>query len=159
TVVVFGARSGAWLATMERTERIAMPASRERTASGTLSARAPSKSRAAASGLLTRAGAEAYVGSASTTRERPWPRGAARARRSRTGPRINIMALVRHPFARAAHLFAGFAVALAAAPGFAAKATECTKIGVCYCVNDELKPAIAAKVERFRALVAEQRKA
>jgi len=69
------------------------------------------------------------------------------------------MALDRRPFARATRLSAGFAVALAAAPGFAAKATECTKIGVCYCVNDELKPAIAAKVERFLALVAEQRKA
>jgi hypothetical protein len=41
----------------------------------------------------------------------------------------------------------------------AAKATECTKIGACYCVNDELKPAIAARVDRFRQLLAEQRKA
>jgi len=41
----------------------------------------------------------------------------------------------------------------------AAKTTECTKIGVCYCVNDELKAPIDAKVERFRALIAEQRKA
>ncbi len=42
---------------------------------------------------------------------------------------------------------------------WAAKVTECTRIGVCYCVNDELKPAIASRVERFRQLIAEQRKA
>ena len=41
----------------------------------------------------------------------------------------------------------------------AAKATECTKIGTCYCVNDEQKPAIAGHVERLRAVLAEQRKA
>ena len=40
-----------------------------------------------------------------------------------------------------------------------AKVTECAKIGVCYCVNDELKPTIGTKVERFRQLIAEQRKA
>jgi hypothetical protein len=60
------------------------------------------------------------------------------------------------------HATAGLALAAAAfhaAPAQAAKATECTRIGTCYCVNDELKPAIAAKVERFRALIAEQRKA
>lgn len=57
-------------------------------------------------------------------------------------------------------------VALAAAllsfaslPAHAAKTTECTKIGICYCVNDELKPTIAARVERFRQMIAEQRKA
>jgi hypothetical protein len=51
--------------------------------------------------------------------------------------------------------------ALAAMPGAAAaaKATECTKIGVCFCINDELKPAITAKIDRFRQIVAEQRKA
>jgi len=58
---------------------------------------------------------------------------------------------------------AGLALAAAVllAPGAAqaAKATECTKIGFCYCVNDELKPTIAQKVERFRTLIAEQRKA
>ena len=53
----------------------------------------------------------------------------------------------------------GAAVALAPAVALAAKATECTKIGICYCVNDELKPTIAAKVERFRALIAAERKA
>jgi hypothetical protein len=51
--------------------------------------------------------------------------------------------------------------ALAAHPSVAeaAKASECTKIGICYCVNDELKPTIATKVERFRQVLAEQRKA
>jgi hypothetical protein len=42
---------------------------------------------------------------------------------------------------------------------YAAKSTECVKIGVCYCVNDDLKPAIKSKVERFRQMIAEQRKA
>ena len=41
----------------------------------------------------------------------------------------------------------------------AAKVSECTKIGICYCVNDELKATIAAKVDRFRQVLAEQRKA
>jgi len=41
----------------------------------------------------------------------------------------------------------------------AAKITECAKVGVCYCINDELKPVIAGKVERFRQLLADQRKA
>ena len=52
-------------------------------------------------------------------------------------------------------------LALLALPGAAqaAKATECTKIGICYCVNDELKPTIDDKVAKFRALIAEQRKA
>ena len=58
-----------------------------------------------------------------------------------------------------ASLALGIVVALAPVAAHAAKATECTKLGICYCVNDELKPAIAAKVDRFRALVAEQRKA
>ncbi len=40
----------------------------------------------------------------------------------------------------------------------AAKVSECAKVGVCYCINDELKPVIAAKVERFRQLLADQRK-
>jgi len=69
------------------------------------------------------------------------------------------VALDRSFTASAAWLAANLAAALATAPALAAKATECTKIGVCYCVNDELKPAIAAKVERFRTLIAEQRKA
>jgi hypothetical protein len=44
-------------------------------------------------------------------------------------------------------------------PAHAAKSTECAKIGVCYCVNDDLKPTIGTKVDRFRQLIAEQRKA
>ncbi|MEO8751474.1 MAG: hypothetical protein ABI624_02220 [Casimicrobiaceae bacterium] len=55
------------------------------------------------------------------------------------------------------------ACALAIAAGLptahAAKVTECTKIGVCYCINDELKATILAKVDRFRQTLAEQRKA
>ncbi len=58
----------------------------------------------------------------------------------------------------AAGLFA-FAFVTGHDAAWAAKVTECTKIGVCYCVNDELKPAIASRVERFRQLIAEQRKA
>ena len=58
-----------------------------------------------------------------------------------------------------ASLALGIVFALAPTAAHSAKATECTKLGICYCVNDELKPAIAAKVDRFRALVAEQRKA
>jgi len=51
------------------------------------------------------------------------------------------------------------AFALAHAPAHAAKTTECAKIGICFCVNDELKPTIGTKVDRFRQLIAEQRKA
>ena len=52
-------------------------------------------------------------------------------------------------------------LALAALPGsaLAGKATECTKIGICYCVNDEHKATIDDKVAKFRAVIAEQRKA
>jgi len=52
--------------------------------------------------------------------------------------------------------------AVLAAPGAAAqsgKATECTKIGLCYCVSADLKPVIEARVAYFRKLAAEQRKA
>ncbi len=41
----------------------------------------------------------------------------------------------------------------------AAKISECTRTGICYCVNDEFKAAITSKVERFRQILAEQRKA
>lgn len=41
----------------------------------------------------------------------------------------------------------------------AGKTTECAKTGVCYCVNDELRATIAARVARFRQMIAEQRKA
>ena len=43
-----------------------------------------------------------------------------------------------------ASLALGIALAMASAGAHAAKATECTKLGICYCVNDELKPVIAA---------------
>jgi hypothetical protein len=46
-----------------------------------------------------------------------------------------------------------------AGDALAAKATECTKIGICYCVNDELKPTIQSKVDRFRQTIADERKA
>jgi hypothetical protein len=66
-----------------------------------------------------------------------------------------------------AHRLASSAVALVLAAvlvaqprvAHAAKVSECTKIGICYCVNDELKATIATKVERFRQILAEQRKA
>jgi hypothetical protein len=56
-------------------------------------------------------------------------------------------------------LVCGFFAALAATASHAVKTTECTRIGVCYCVNEELKSSIASRVERFRQIVAEQRKA
>jgi len=45
-----------------------------------------------------------------------------------------------------------------AVDALAAKATECTKIGICYCVNDELKATIQSKVDRFRQTIADERK-
>jgi len=51
------------------------------------------------------------------------------------------------------------ALAVAAGDAGAAKATECTKVGTCYCVNDELKPTIQSKIDRFRQTIADQRKA
>ena len=50
---------------------------------------------------------------------------------------------------------------LAPAPGVAqgAKSTECTKIGICYCVNSDLKPVIDARIARYRQLAEEARKA
>jgi hypothetical protein len=46
-----------------------------------------------------------------------------------------------------------------AADALGAKATQCTKIGICYCVNDELKATIEGKVEQFRQTIAAERKA
>jgi len=40
-----------------------------------------------------------------------------------------------------------------------ARSSECTKIGICYCVASDAKPAIGEKVERFRTVIAEQHKA
>ncbi|MFO1314676.1 MAG: hypothetical protein U1F58_03650 [Burkholderiales bacterium] len=49
---------------------------------------------------------------------------------------------------------------LAFAPhAHAAKVTECAKVGLCYCANDEHKAAINAKIEQFRQVIADQRKA
>jgi hypothetical protein len=62
----------------------------------------------------------------------------------------------------AVQLAAIAAVAVVAAlPGhaLAAKSTECAKVGICYCINDELKTTIAARIEKFRGMIAEQRKA
>jgi len=57
---------------------------------------------------------------------------------------------------------AAFALVAAATawqePAHAAKVTECTKVGICYCVNEDLKRTIQAKVDRFRQMLAEQRK-
>jgi hypothetical protein len=61
------------------------------------------------------------------------------------------------------HLGVTILLAIALAPWHslaqAAKSTECAKVGICYCVNEDLKPTIASKVERFRQLAADQRKA
>jgi hypothetical protein len=55
---------------------------------------------------------------------------------------------------------AALAVAiLASNPAAGAKSTECARIGVCYCVNTEMKPAIDARVASFRQQIAEQRRA
>src|ERR1700694_125136 len=62
---------------------------------------------------------------------------------------------------------AGFVAALSLAAAMvpspaaaqAAKSTECTKIGICYCISSDLKPVIEAKVAFFRQMAAEARKA
>jgi hypothetical protein len=48
---------------------------------------------------------------------------------------------------------------VAALPVHAAKVTACAKIGICYCINDEHKAAIDGNVEKFRQVIADQRKA
>src|SRR5215467_13316108 len=53
-------------------------------------------------------------------------------------------------------LFASAVSALAAEP---AKSTECTKIGLCYCVSGEARAAIDEKIARFRTVIADQHKA
>ena len=50
-------------------------------------------------------------------------------------------------------------VASTAAAAEAAKTTECTKIGLCYCVSADAKAAIEDKVARFRQTIADQHKA
>ena len=62
---------------------------------------------------------------------------------------------VRRPPA-AVTVLAVVAVAPGSAP--AGKTTECAKVGVCHCVNDEPKAEIQGKVEGFRPTIAEQRK-
>ena len=47
----------------------------------------------------------------------------------------------------------------AAKPALAGKTTECSKIAVCYCVDDDLKSVIEGKVAHFREVLASQRKA
>ena len=59
---------------------------------------------------------------------------------------------------RLAYLAVAMAFA-ACGNAYAAKSTECTKIGICYCVNDELKATIQSKVDRFRQTIAAQRSA
>ena len=50
-------------------------------------------------------------------------------------------------------------IATVSSYALAAKTTECAKVGICYCVNDELKATIAMRVERFRQLIADHRRA
>src|SRR5438045_4304725 len=70
------------------------------------------------------------------------------------------MMVARRAWAYAVAALLGACVAVTAnGTANAAKATECTKINVCYCVNADLRPTIDAKVARFRQLLAEQRKA
>src|SRR5262245_32092841 len=63
------------------------------------------------------------------------------------------------PSVSAASVLVIVAIAFAIPSAHAAKVTECAKTGVCYCVNDEVKPAIATKIEHFRRMIADQRKA
>jgi hypothetical protein len=51
------------------------------------------------------------------------------------------------------------AVGSTANPSVAAKITACTQLAICYCVNDDLKDVIEAKVARFREVLATERKA
>ena len=48
---------------------------------------------------------------------------------------------------------------VAAPVAFAAEVSECKKIAICHCVEGDLKPTIASKVERFRQVIADQRRA
>jgi hypothetical protein len=47
-------------------------------------------------------------------------------------------------------------LALVSGAASAATATECTGVGICYCVNPDFKAAIAEKVTYFRGVIAEQ---
>ena len=57
-----------------------------------------------------------------------------------------------------ARLFIAVAISASLIPAaYAAKTTECTQLKLCYCVNDDFKPLIEAKVKFFRAAIAEQK--
>src|SRR5262245_23625357 len=47
----------------------------------------------------------------------------------------------------------------ASMPALAAKSTACSKIAVCYCINDEIKALVETKVAQFRELLTAQRNA
>lgn len=51
------------------------------------------------------------------------------------------------------------AACVAAAPAHAARATECTAINICYCVEQDLKGAIDTNVSKVRQAIAEQKSA
>ena len=56
-------------------------------------------------------------------------------------------------------LAAAMCGALTATDASAARATECTALNICYCVEQDLKPAIDANVTKIRKLMAEQKAA
>ena len=58
-----------------------------------------------------------------------------------------------------AGLLAAGLTAVALAPAQAEKSTACSKIAICYCVNDDLKALIETKVSQFRERLAAERKA
>jgi len=60
------------------------------------------------------------------------------------------------PVARLA-VAAVLAVLVAASPADAANVTECTGVGVCYCINADFRDAIADKVDYFRKAIAAER--
>jgi hypothetical protein len=76
---------------------------------------------------------------------------------SQTREVIVMPSVLRNP--HLARLVVAVALAASVPVSHAAKTTECAKVGICYCVNDELKPTITAKIERFRGMIADQRKA
>ena len=63
------------------------------------------------------------------------------------------------PFATAVAFFTAIWFAPPATEAFAQKASECTKIEICYCVNTGVKAAIDKNVAFFREQIAAQRKA
>jgi hypothetical protein len=58
---------------------------------------------------------------------------------------------------RAALSLVAAAFTLAPAAAMAANVTECTGVGLCYCVNADFKDAIAEKVDFFRKAIAAER--